>query len=598
MLRNSILFIILLLLSLHANAGDNDSVYFRVNQMGYRPAENKTAIVFSNATLEGNVNVIEDNTGKTVKTVKAERMKEKGWGAFKYFYIVDFSDINKEGRYHLELQKLKSRSVSFDISKTIYDHQADRLLVFMRQQRCGYNPFFHTHCHWQDGVAVYGTVTPDSTFVDATGGWHDAGDQLKYLITGSYATAHMLMAYKLYPSVFGDQVDAFGEPGSNGIPDVLDEAKWGLDWIFKLHANPEELIHQVGDDRDHTGWKYPYNDKSDYGWGKNSYRVAYFANGQPEGLGKFKSKATGVANLAGRSAAAMALAARIWKEDLNDRVFAKKCLNAARTLYQLGREKEGFQQGNSYLAAYRYNEDTWADDMEWGASELYKATGEQHYLNEAVNYAKMAKNDTWIGKEKIDHYQFYPFVNMGHYALYEIADEVTKKMLAGYYKEEITTTLNKAKTNPYTIGVPFIWCSNNLLTGLITQIILYENMTGDKTYRNYMLKQRDWLFGRNPWGISMFTGFPEKGDYPVSVHTSTWALTKKEVEGGLVDGPVYKSIFKSLLGITLVEPDEYARFQNDYVVYHDDIGDYSTNEPTMDGTAGSILMLANWASGN
>ncbi len=65
--------------------------------------------------------------------------------------------------------------------------------------------------------------------------------------------------------------------------------------------------------------------------------------------------------------------------------------------------------------------------------------------------------------------------------------------------------------------------------------------------------------------------------------------------GGLVDGPVYTSIFNSLIGLKLEEEDEYACFQSNYVVYHDDCGDYSTNEPTMDGTAGAILMFASWS---
>jgi hypothetical protein len=156
----------------------------------------------------------------------------------------------------------------------------------------------------------------------------------------------------------------------------------------------------------------------------------------------------------------------------------------------------------------------------------------------------------------------------------------------------------KAAKNPYHIGVPFIWCSNNLVTGLISQIILFEKMTGNRQYHDFMLEQRDWLLGRNPWGTSMITGFPEKGDYPVDVHTSTWALTKKEVVGGLVDGPVYNDIYTSLLGIALAGEDEYAPFQNKHVVYHDDHGDYSTNEPTMDGTAGAILMFASWSSEN
>jgi endoglucanase len=55
---------------------------------------------------------------------------------------------------------------------------------------------------------------------------------------------------------------------------------------------------------------------------------------------------------------------------------------------------------------------------------------------------------------------------------------------------------------------------------------------------------------------------------------------------------VYGSIYKKLIGITLYQPDEYANFQSDLVVYHDDYGDYSTNEPTMDGTASLIYLLA------
>jgi hypothetical protein len=62
------------------------------------------------------------------------------------------------------------------------------------------------------------------------------------------------------------------------------------------------------------------------------------------------------------------------------------------------------------------------------------------------------------------------------------------------------------------------------------------------------------------------------------------------VRGGLVDGPVYRRIFESLRGVSITEPDPFAAFQDDRAVYHDDIKDYSTNEPTMDGTASAILL--------
>jgi len=572
-----------------------DEIYIRINQVGYLVHEQKSAILFSNGPVKEKYALIHAESEKVLYAARPVRSGAMGWGAFDYYYTFDFTLIATPGSYFLEGERSGTRSPVFQISDHAYVHLQDELLGFMRQQRCGYNPTLDMVCHQHDGRSFYGPM-PDSTYVDVSGGWHDAGDQLKYLITGSYATAHMLLAYELYPENFADHTNALGQPGANGIPDVLDEAKWGLDWIHKLHPAPDQLVHQVADDRDHMGWKMPDQDKSDYGWGENSYRAAYFATGEPQGLKRYQSEATGVSNLAGRSAAAMALAARIWKVELNDPHFAGECLDAAKTLYQMGKEKEGYQQGNSYGAPYRYGEETWADDMEWGAAELYKTTGEKSYLEDALKYARMAGTVSWMPLDTAEHYQYYPFINMGHYALHGLVEDSFKDTLEGYYRDGIESCLARAGKNPYGIGVSFIWCSNNLLTSLIAQLILYEHMTDDDSYAGLLVQQRDWLFGRNPWGTSMFTGIPEGGEYPVDVHTSIYGLTGLEVAGGLVDGPVYGSIYRSLYGLHLTDPDEFAAVQNPFVVYHDDTGDYSTNEPTMDGTAGAILMMAHFAT--
>jgi len=71
----------------------------------------------------------------------------------------------------------------------------------------------------------------------------------------------------------------------------------------------------------------------------------------------------------------------------------------------------------------------------------------------------------------------------------------------------------------------------------------------------------------------------------VDPHSAFTAVFNLSIDGGLVDGPVYASIFNQLRGLRIVNGDEYAEFQSDLCVYHDDYGDYSTNEPTMDGTA-------------
>ena len=81
-----------------------------------------------------------------------------------------------------------------------------------------------------------------------------------------------------------------------------------------------------------------------------------------------------------------------------------------------------------------------------------------------------------------------------------------QKQLAGYYREGIERCAPRAEKNPYRVGVPFIWCSNNLVVALVTQCLFYERMTGDPQYRDFAARQRDWLLGRNPWGYTMFTG--------------------------------------------------------------------------------------------
>ena len=78
---------------------------------------------------------------------------------------------------------------------------------------------------------------------------------------------------------------------------------------------------------------------------------------------------------------------------------------------------------------------------------------------------------------------------------------------------------------------------------------------------------------------------------PGNVHLMTTRLTGRTLRGGLVDGPVYERIFKSLRGVAITEPDPLAAFQGS-AVYHDDSQDYSSNEPTMDGTASAILLWA------
>jgi hypothetical protein len=88
----------------------------------------------------------------------------------------------------------------------------------------------------------------------------------------------------------------------------------------------------------------------------------------------------------------------------------------------------------------------------------------------------------------------------------------------------------------------------------------------------------------------MFTGLGSVS--PTDVHSPTFQLKRIPVPGGLVDGPVQETVFLSQKGVALSRADAFAMFQSPAAVYHDDWQDYVTNEPTMDGTASAILLMA------
>lgn len=565
-------------------------IEIRVNLAGY-PTENpKKAILLSKNELTEPYLCLKDEKGIVLKKYIG-KLSKGGWYPFPYSYVIDFSNFVTEGTYYFEFERNQNNNILSSVFKIgTYPNWDEDVVGFIRTQRCGFNPYTKQFCHQKDGLSFFG-IRPDSTRIDATGGWHDAGDQLKYLITGSNTTARLLMAYQMNSKKFLDKYDSKGLQGSNGLADILDEAKWGLEWILKLHPRPNELYHQVADDRDHRGFKLPHEENADYGWGPNSFRPVYFANGKPQGLSKYKSEATGISNLAGRSAATLALGYEIFIDFKEYEDFAKTCLQAAIELYNMGQEKEGYQQGNSFGAPYRYEENTWADDMEWAAAQLYKVLKEKRFLKDARKYAKIIGSWSWMERDTANHYEMYPFVNMGHYALWQVGSEKDKQQMIAYYEHNLEQIQRKASENVYGVGHLFIWCSNNLAAAVATQAMLYEEMTGSKKYRTLMQDHINWLFGLNPWNSSMITGIPENADSPVDVHMPFWVIDKETIKGSLVDGPLWTTILDKMIAIKLSELDEYEHLQPKHIKYRDDWMDYSTNEPTLDGSAELLLIL-------
>jgi hypothetical protein len=300
-----------------------------------------------------------------------------------------------------------------------------------------------------------------------------------------------------------------------------------------------------------------------------------------------------MASTAGKYASAFALAAQLWAT--RDPAFADTVRRRAIAAYEIGRAHPGPCQTAPGRAPYFYEEDSWADDMELGAAELFALTGERRYLAEALEYAAEEPVTPWMGADTASHYQWFPFHNAGHYEIWRAAsasrDAASRRLVASYYREGLERVARRAG-NGFRVGIPFIWCSNDLMVSLATQAWMYRRMTGDTRFRELEQSALDWIFGANPWGVSMVIGLPRDGTWARDPHSAVAAQRGPEaLAGGLLDGPVYRSIFQNLRGIALHEADEYAPYNTGFIVYHDDIGDYSTNEPIMDGTANLAFLL-------
>jgi len=602
------------------------TAWIRINQLGYKPGGIKVAVLcFSN---ESPVKVTAEKMAKhkfELRKVSTNKVVWSGYfgrsygayGPFRDAYRLNFTLFEDPGKYYLIADGIRSPEII--IGEDVYKGAADFCLRYMRQQRSGFNPFLKDSCHSNDGYVLYGAKAGivDSNYIDVVGGWHDASDYLQYSSTSANATYHLLAAYRDFPLVFKDEKLANGLDGKNGLADVMDEANWGLQWLLKMHPRSDWMFNQIGDDRDHQGMRIP---KEDSFYGKGYDRPVYFLSGEPQQRGKFMNATRGTASTAGKFSSAFALAHSLYIKDSAFRKFGRKggYYDKAFTAYQYGLNKKGNTQTASVRSPYIYAEDNWTDDMELAAVTLHSmvydngSSDNGYYLVLATDYSKKEPVTPWMINDTAAHYQWYPFINLGHYeVLKELRSQVhgpvygagyyksfvesfwkNTDTVIGFYKSGIENVWSRASKNAFYRGIPYIWCSNNLTVSFAIQCFWYRQITNDPKFEELEQANFDWIFGCNPWGTSMVYGLPSWGDTPVDPHSAFTHIKNYPIDGGLVDGPVYGSIYKNLIGIKLYNTDNYSKFQSELAVYHDDYGDYSTNEPTMDGTASLIYLLA------
>jgi hypothetical protein len=451
-------------------AANNPNTWIRINQLGYPQKSIKVAVWCSKQSVA--IKEFELVDAKTNKTVyRASAGKAFGaYGPFQQTFRLDFSAFTNSGNYYLKTGNIQSPI--FPINNQVYDGTADFCLRYMRQQRSGFNPFLKDSCHTHDGYTVYAPV-PDGTHIDASGGWHDASDYLQYSATSANATYHLLAAYRDFPAQFKDIKQANGLDGKNGQADVLDEAKWGLDWLLKMHPKKDWLFNQLADDRDHRSMRIP---KEDSFYNRGFERPVYFITGKPQGLFKYKNRATGAASTAGKFSSAFALGYQLFQK--RNPNFAKTLYEKSFSAYEIGLKMPGVAQTAPGGAPYFYEEDDWQDDMALAETQLYQITKDRNYLKNSFQKLHKSVDSTWIGNDTMRHYQWYPFIQLGVNELAKTSElPVTSFATMQLYENENYAVWRKAMHNAFFRGVPFTWCSNNLTTSFAMECYWYITQT-------------------------------------------------------------------------------------------------------------------------
>ncbi len=539
----------LLLVSYPLSSQEMDKAsYIRYNQVGYLINDQKIAIIGSGENLEGKPFYLVDanNINNILYTDTILTSRGNKNTPFKYNFPCNFSDFKTAGKYRIKLAD-GTISGSFTVGAVKgYQNALKSVLEFFRSQRCGNtDPLLHKSCHLNDAKAA----------IDASGGWHDAGDYIKFMITATYATVELLTA--------ADYADTYNFKGAiadvspkNGISDLLEEAQVGIQWILKMTSDYSNgnYYYQVSGEEDHKYWRMPGSD--------DSTGVV----GNPRSLHRGWG-----GNLLGRSSASLAISYRVFKK--SDRKFADECLKRAEGLFAARSEYKNVQKS---IPPEYYNESTWLDDMVLGAAELYQSTKKKEYLEYAkINLKKLTGED--IGWGNVDY--------LAYAACYKAGIETE------YCKNKMESILEnkeaKMKNDAYYLSSGYTWGTTALFTGDAQKAIMYYFLTSDKTFLNIAINERDYLLGRNNWGVSFVCGVG--ANYPLYGHSQIDSLCCMQ-NGAVVGGPAEKSSWLKVFPDLKMKYDKYKSFQSN-IVYHDNRQDYYCNEAALDYTAPSVFLF-------
>ena len=491
----------------------------RINQTGYA-----SSLPVQVAVLAAGPLTLSDSTGKVIKTIIPDplALDEASGDEVR---LVDLG-ILAEGEYTLTCagsegvatapgETTTANNAPGDISRTIrvtadpWQEVTNALIKGLYFQRCGCEleakyagKFVHPACHtapalgWEDR-SVKKTVT---------GGWHDAGDFGKYVGPGAVTVAHMLYAHILFAKGCSDELN-IPESG-NGVPDILNEARYELEWMLKMQREDGAFYHKLT--KDHF---------ADFIMPEDDHDQEY--------LMPVSHCATAAA------CACLALASRVYKE--YDEDFASRMLDASLAA-------SGWLDANPDFIPFvnpdgvrtgEYGDGSCDDELFWAACELFASTGDVKYR---VQAEKLFPGCT------LTDYGWEDVSGLGAicalFVLKEKAGDILYTELKDVYLQKCKAIGDISDASGYGTALPadgYVWGSILPIMANSMSMILYGLLTGDESLLPKALIQWDYALGLNALDICFVTGC---GERPVMNphHRPSGADGIEEPVPGLISG--------------------------------------------------------------
>lgn len=553
-----------------ATGAESPALVIKVDQVGYPLDGPKVAFVASPSQTHAETFQIRRSSDRVSSFQGRLAGPEFDPDSGDYVQAAEFTGLRDAGTYYVDVPGV-GRSFDFSVDRNVFNHTYYLAMRAFYGQRCGtavdmgpeFPGYAHPACHLHGEFhSSSGAQGPR----DNIGGWHDAGDYGRYVVNSGIATGTLLWTWEIYGDRLKNISQQIPESG-NGTPDILNEARWNLEWMLKMQDKDGGVWHKQTSTH-FSAFIAPEADKLP--------SVVIGTGTEP-----FKSTCA-TADLA----AVAAIAARVYKPF--DAKFATQALEAARRAFAWTEKYPNVTFKNPPgVTTGEYGDANCSDERLWAAAELSRTTGEASY------------NDFFLS-----HYaEFLPklvsppaesWSSLGAMALWTYALSSQTGKDASAVKAIRDRTLGSAqivvartRANPYRISMQtrdYIWGSNGVAAGYGFYLLIANTFRPDPDFVNAAGDNLHYLLGRNTFSLSWVT---QVGENPFQHphHRPSAAVTNRAPWPGMLSGGPNARRGDAVLA-ALPKDLPPAR------VYADQTNSYASNEIAINWQAALVFLLA------